>query len=155
MRDDEGLFAYSILPGGGPGVAPAMVPGAVGRSPVCELALLRAGASDSERVERALEQFLAHADTLAAQQGKGIMHAGAAAQGCHYILFDYGWAAEAWREVAGDARTRVRLLELLLDCRQADGSFLDTPINGRAYGTAQALLALDALGAGAGRPGGR
>jgi len=147
MRDDDGVFAYSVGRGGGAGVPAGMEPGAAGRAPACELALLRAGASDADRVERALGVFLRHAGSYAAERGKVLMHAGPQAQGCHYVLFDYGWAAAAWREVAGDRATRARLVELLLDCRRADGSFLDTPVNGRAYGTAMALLALDALGA--------
>lgn len=148
MRDPSGVFAYSVGAGGGAGVAAGMEPGAAGRAPACELALLGAGASDAARVQAALEQFLRFGPTLAAEQGKVLMHAGAAAQGCHYVLFDYAWAAAAWRAIEGDAKTRVRLLELLLACRQADGSFLDTPINGRAYGTAMALLALDDLAGG-------
>ena len=59
FHDDEGVFAYSISPGGGAGVAPAMLPGATGRSPVCELALLRAGASDEE-----LRDVIAYIRTL-------------------------------------------------------------------------------------------
>ena len=57
--------------------------------------------------------------------------------------------------LAGHDEQRVRLTELVLDCRQEDGSFLDTPINGRAYGTAMALMALDALGADENQGGGR
>ena len=73
------------------------------------------------------------------------MHCGAQGQGSHYILFDYAWAAATAAELPPDGETRVRLTQLLLDCRRDDGSFLDTPVNGPAYGTAQALLALDAL----------
>jgi len=145
MRDAQGRFAYSLGPGGPAGVPPGMEPGAAGRAPVCELALLRAGASDAARVRRALEQFLRHALALDAERGKVLMHAGPAAQGCHYVLFDHAWAAAAWRAIDGDEKTRLRLAELLLACRQSDGSFLDTPINGRACGTALALLALDDL----------
>ena len=47
--------------------------GAAGRGPVCELALLRAGASDRERLRGALELFGQHAHTLAAEQGKVIV----------------------------------------------------------------------------------
>ena len=74
------------------------------------------------------------------------MHAGPQGQGCHYLLFDYAHAAFAAVDASPkSSRTRVRLLDLVLDCRQADGSFLDTPILGRSYGTAMALLALPTL----------
>jgi hypothetical protein len=73
------------------------------------------------------------------------MHAGPDAQGCHYLFFDYAHAALAEASLPADRETRVKLLHLVMDCRQSDGSFLDTPLMGRAYGTAMALIALDAL----------
>ena len=144
-RTSDGHFVY--MQGRGPTgrVGLNEVPGAAGRAPACELALRRAGRSSPEYLRRAVETFLAHAPTLAAERGKALMHCGAAGQGCHYVLFDYAWAAAAAAESRSDSRTRTRLRELVLDCRREDGSFLDTPINGPAYGTAQALLALDAL----------
>jgi hypothetical protein len=74
-----------------------------------------------------------------------LMHAGPQGQGCHYLLFDLGHAALAQVRLPADRETRARLTALILDCAQADGSFLDTPILGRPFGTAMALLALDAL----------
>ena len=62
-----------------------------------------------------------------------------------YLLFDYSHAALAHEMLGADKRSRTKLLELVLACRQPDGSFLDTPLLGRAYGTAMALTALDAL----------
>ena len=74
------------------------------------------------------------------------MHSGPAGQGCHYLLFDYGHAALALEELGVEPGPRLRILEMIAACRQRDGSFLDTPLLGRAYGTAMALLALTALG---------
>jgi hypothetical protein len=145
MRSAEGHFVYLQGPGGEPRVSARELPGAAGRAPACELALARAGRSTSERLRRALEVFLADAPSLAAERGKALMHCGAQGQGSHYILFDYAWAAATAAELPPDGETRVRLTQLVLDCRRDDGSFLDTPVNGPAYGTAQALLALDAL----------
>lgn len=147
LRDENGVFAYFLY---GSGIAPHATikepSGDVGRGPACELAMYRVGASDDERLARSVDLFLSHAPSYAAQQGKVLMHAGPKGQGCHYLLFDYVHAAFATAAVDPDPRRRVLVLDLVLDCRQADGSFVDTPILGHAYGTAMALQALLALG---------
>lgn len=146
LRDENGVFAYFLY---GSGIAPhatiAEPSGDVGRGPACELAMYRMSASDEERLGRSVDLFLSHSPSYAAQQGKALMHAGPKGQGCHYLLFDYVHAAFATAAVDPDPRRRVLVQDLVLDCRQADGSFLDTPILGHAYGTAMALQALVAL----------
>ena len=155
LRDGEGVFAYFLYGEGGAEHPPIPTPaGDVGRGPACELALYFAGASDPERLATAVDQFLDHADTYRAQQGKVLMHAGAKGEGCHYLFFDYTHAAIAAAIVSapegpasvgtrGDQEgRRTRILELVDDCRQEGGSYMDTPINGRSYGTAMALLAM-------------
>jgi hypothetical protein len=145
MRDEQGHFVYMQGSGTSADVPPAQVAGAAGRAPLCELALARADASSPARLKQALQVFLDESPSLAAEKGKTLMHCGAQGQGCHYVLFDYAWAATAAGELPRNREVEVRLTELVLDCRQKDGSFLDTPVNGRAYGTAMALIALDAL----------
>jgi len=145
MRGDDGVFAYFLFSDTGEARRSTATPGAVGRGPACELALFSAGKSTEERLRAALTSFLAHAPLYAAEQGKVLMHAGPDGQGCHYLFFDYAHAALAEASLAPDPETRTRLLELVLDCRQIDGAFLDTPILGKAYGTAMALIAFDAL----------
>jgi hypothetical protein len=144
MRKD-GVFSYFLYRDGSRGSTDP--PGAAGRGPLCELALLRAGASDEEHLRAALDRFLEHASLYAAEQGKVVMHAGPHGQGCHYLLFDYAHAALAQAVIAPHPETRARVLELVRQCRRAEGAYLDTPILGRAYGTAMALIALDALDA--------
>jgi len=145
MRDERGVFAYFLFHGTGQPLAATAAAGAVGRGPACELALLRAGKSTPERLRGALDLFLEHAPLFSAEQGKVLMHAGPDGQGCHYLFYDYAHAALAQEALPMDAQTRARVLEMVLDCRQPDGAFLDTPILGRAYGTAMALIAFDAL----------
>lgn len=145
MRDEDGVFAYFLYRDADEVTRVTAAPGAVGRGPACELALLRAGRSAPDRLLGALELFLEQAPLYSAEQGKVVMHAGPHGQGCHYLLFDYAHAALAQSALPADRRIRARILELVLDCRQADGSFLDTPILGHPYGTAMALIALDAL----------
>ena len=145
MRQEDGTFAYFLFHDTGAAVSGTEPEGAVGRGPVCELALLEAGRGTPERLGASLERFLDLRHLFAPEQGKVVMHAGPHGQGCHYLLFDYAHAALAHERLDAGARSRTKLLELVLACRQPDGSFLDTPILGRAYGTAMALTALDAL----------
>jgi len=143
LRDPAGVFAY-FLYGSGVEPHPAIADprGDVGRGPACELALHQAGSSGAEQLEASIEVFLDHAPLFAAQQGKSLMHAGLQGQGCHYLYFDYLHAALGAAELPVDKRRTARLLDLVLDGRQADGSFLDTPITGHTYGTSMALRAL-------------
>lgn len=147
MRNDDGYFAYMLHhPGDRPQHnTPA---GAAGRGPVCELALLLGGRSDEQRLEHALTLYERHAGGLAAEGGKALMHAGADTQGCHYVFFDFMMASRAARHLGGNAlaRHRALALDLVLARRLTDGSFLDTPILGRAFGSAAALLTLESLG---------
>jgi hypothetical protein len=146
MRRDDGAFVYlaehtSVARTGG-------TPGdAAGRGPGCALALLEAGRADVEDVRERLELFLAHLPALEHEQGKVLMHCGPEAQGSHYVLFDYWQAAEAVAALPATERApfRTRLTRAILAAHNADGSFVDNPMIGRAAGTAMALLALQAL----------
>ena len=143
MRNPNGAFEYMLMVGASASGATGL-PGAAGRSPVCELALYRGDESDLERLRGALDAFVEHRHDLHAQLGKALMHCGPAGEGCHYLFFDYATAAEAVAELPDAERARYRavLLELILDARAPDGAFRDTPLNGWAYGTAMALAAL-------------
>ncbi len=145
MRGENGEFSYFLYGEDRNGAAGSIDLGAVGRGPACELALFSGGKSDPERLRLALDAFLADAPLYTAEQGKTLMHAGPQGQGCHYLFFDYAHAAYVHAALPAEGRSRVRLLDIVLDCRQPDGSFVDTPILGRAYGTAMALLALESL----------
>lgn len=142
MRLPDATFAY-LLYVGKPATASGGPDGAAGRGPLCEWAL-QAG---PERVAAALDRFAAVRATYAAEQGKTLMHGGRDGQGSHYLLFDYAMAAGALATLPASeaARRRGPLIELVLAARGADGSFQDTPIKGRHYGTAMAVLALTAL----------
>jgi hypothetical protein len=149
MRGDDGVFAYMLRHDSGDARVNTGRPGASGRGPVCELALFRAKKSDRKRLSRSLEIFFDHSEELRQELGKALMHAGADGQGCHYLMFDYAFAAATARELSAGERRRYRspLLDLLLEARSVEGAFCDTPINGWAYGTGMALLALQDLDA--------
>jgi hypothetical protein len=145
-RNRNGAFDYMV--GSGEGTGRTGRPGAAGRGPLCELALLRGGRGDLDRLRGALEIFRAHRAGLHEQLGKALMHAGPDGQGCHYLFFDYATAATAVAELPAAERAshRTWLLELILPARSVEGGFRDTPINGWAFGTAMALTAFWELG---------
>lgn len=142
MRNANRTFEYFLFQGAAAGARATGLPGAAGRSPVCELARLRGGRGDPAALRGAVNLWLDHQAPLAAEAGKALMHSGDDGQGCHYILFDYSTIAEAIallpREQQGQYRTA--LLRRLLDVRTADGGYLDSPFLGRAYGAGMALL---------------
>ncbi len=121
--------------------------GRAGRGPVCALALLRGGRRDVNEVRAGLDLFLEHADGLAHELGKHLMHAGPEAQGCHYLMFDYANAVMATTVLAPSERVRYRerVLREMLRAHTADGAFLDTLLNGRDLGAGLALLAFSTL----------
>ncbi|TAH37914.1 MAG: hypothetical protein EYC70_06935 [Planctomycetota bacterium] len=144
MREEPGSYAYMLDTGQLAGQRAVFNAEAAGRGPLIELALLRGGRGSVERVRAALERFGEHAAVFDRQRGKALMHAGPEGQGCHYLLFDYAFAAAAAAELPEAEREphRARLRGLVLACRSAEGAFRDTPITGWAYGTAMALRAL-------------
>jgi len=146
MRQENGAFRYMVehssnTPVGG------TAGDASGRGPACSLALLRAGRSDADAVKARLQLFVEHLPALAREQGKALMHCGPEAQGSHYLLFDYMYAAEAVAALPQKDRADFRgpVLEAILQARNADGSFVDNPQIGRTAGTAMAVIALLAL----------
>jgi hypothetical protein len=145
MREDDGTYRYmrDVARTREGGVARE----ACGRGPVCALGLRRNGRSDAAEVKRSLDLFVAHRDVFRPEWRKALCHTSPTGFGAHYLLYDYAFAAVALAEVpaADRKRPRAALLEDLLAQRESDGSFEDLPGLGRAWGTAAALLALDAL----------
>ncbi len=141
-RNDDGTFEYWLTGGARPG--PAV--GAAGRAPICTLALVSAGATPAADLSPAFALFSEHRALQAAEAGKLLMHCGPGGLGSHYPLYNYLGAAESLEHLPRGERRRRRaeLLEVLLDARYADGSFLDNPLIGRVTATGLALLALDA-----------
>lgn len=138
-RGEDGAFGYAA------GADP-LRDGAAARGPQCAHALARAsvGAND---LRAALTRFRTFLPRLVHERGHTLMHCGPQAEGSHWILFDLWTAAAAVRELPAAERPpwRSLLLPEILAARRIDGSFCDMPLLGPACGTAQALLALEAL----------
>ncbi|MHC5020373.1 MAG: hypothetical protein ACYTGX_09735 [Planctomycetota bacterium] len=148
MRNPTGHFEYFLWHEREPRApVTALDLGAVGRGPICTLALHRAGRATEVQVRRAVELFLKHRALYAREQGKSLMHAGPHGQGCHYLLFDYLYTARAVRRLPADVRPamRRRIARLIHAARYAGGGYADTPLGGRHAGTGLALLAVRAL----------
>lgn len=116
---------------------------AAGRGPACMRALTIVK-RDAD-VRAALDYFVANREIILGEMGKSGMHAGPNGQGCHYVWYDYLFAAEAAAEL-GDAKIKEILIADVLGTRLADGGFAaDSPGSGRTYATAVALYALTRL----------
>ena len=142
-RDDS--YTYMVAPAGKP--ANAVLPaGDAARGPACALALFHGGRAEAGELSRALRQFERHRAGFASELGKSLLHTGPEAEGSHYLLFDWMHALLAVAEAAEpDARAKhAWALEELLRARTPDGAFIDFAVNGRAAGTAMALIGLDA-----------
>jgi hypothetical protein len=148
MRDDSGNFEYLRL-GDAALAGPVNPQASAARGPVCTLALIRSGKLKPDSIVPALESYIQFLPAFGDEARKALMHAGPAAQGSHYLLYDYSTAADAIRACAGDEvpsavrnRARTEILRQLGRCRNADGSFMDNPLIGCQAGTGLAAFAL-------------
>ena len=114
--------------------------GAAGRSPLCELAMMLAKASDGEKLAAIIDRSMKYYGNLEAVRHYDD-HTDRYANGGFFFWFDMeGWAqaieaAPAPRRAAWKAAMR----KIVLDIHQADGGWLDSHELGKSYGTAMAL----------------
>lgn len=146
-RTAEGAFTYGHTANGKPR---ASLEAAAGRMPLCELGLFLFGGSDQDQLRAAVEVGHRHHGLLAAVR-KYDDHADKLGYGGFFFWFDMLARTEATLALA-DVEVRNTLLQaqrrLLLELPEFDGCFVDSHELGRAYGTAMALLCLQASAAG-------
>lgn len=143
-RTAEGAFSYSHTRRGRPR---ATVIGSAGRMPLCELALFVFGKSDMQRLEAAVAAGLQHHAVMGAVR-KYDDHADRHGYGGFFFWFDMLARTEAMArlgDAGGRAATLAKQRALLYALPEFDGCFVDSHELGRAYGTAMALLCLDAV----------
>jgi tetratricopeptide (TPR) repeat protein len=141
LRRADGTWAYQTAT---PGIADPME--AALRGPLCALALRRAGrAKDAGDVASVASAFVARCDGPFREAGKSLCHTAPDGVAAYYMLFGLRHAAEAFVDLPKDAAARRAVVDAVLRLRRDDGSFCDFPPVGPAYGTAQALTALDLL----------
>jgi len=144
-RTKDGAFTYSQTREGRE--PRANTTSAACRMPLCELGLFLFGHSDQQRLLAAIDMGLEHHDKLAAVR-KYDDHADRYGHGGFFFWFDMLGRAEAIAELTDDATRRDRAAAqkaLILALPEFDGCFVDSHELGRCYGTAMALLCLDAL----------
>jgi hypothetical protein len=120
-------------------------PGAIGRSPVTEMALLLAGRSDPARVRTALEKFLEHWEWLEKRRKGEGTHVPPYGIAPYYFFYAHAYAALAIEllPVSERAELRERFLARLFQVRDASGTWNDRVFpRSASFGTAMAMLAL-------------
>ncbi len=145
-RVPNGAFKYSgIVKGDAEKDSRAKVPGAIGRSPLCETTLLLLGEGDGNAIKNALDAFHEHWDELENRRKKIGTHKPPYGIAPYYFYFAHRYAAQAISTLPTAARSaeQKRLLEKLLRTRDADGTWNDRVFaRSRNYGTAMVVIAL-------------
>lgn len=136
-RSENGAYAY-----GGSAFADGSLKDSAGRMPICEAVLLRCGSGSPARLEAAVDNFWEHLDRLRRVQLNDFHSDGELAG--FFFFHDVYLTSEAVRFLPEARRdeSAARLVTLLQELPELDGSFLDSHEFGRSYGTAMALLAL-------------
>jgi hypothetical protein len=116
----------------------------LGRAPLCETALRALGKGGPGDLEKAVANFL---EGRAVLRGPVKLTPGWTMPGgvsSYFYFFAYLHAAEAVEALGGPSRDgRLAVLrDDLLAVAEADGTWVDYPALGKAYGTAMALLVL-------------
>ena len=123
------------------------VPGAAGRMPLCEHALLLWGESSAEPLRAAIEAAFTHHDQLESTR-KYDNHANRLGYGGFFFWYDVQARTEAILALpAGEPRQALlaRQREQVLAIPEIDGCFVDSHELGKSYGTAMGLLCLARL----------
>lgn len=137
-RTQNGSYVYGGKAGGGEG----SLKDAAGRMPICEGTLLQLGRSDLDKLRFALQNFwdqMARLETVR----RNDFHSDGELAGFFFFHSVYH-ASEVVQLLPKDEQQVhwQRLLALLQQVPEVDGSFLDSHELGRSYGTAMALLTL-------------
>ncbi len=142
-RGKNAAFAYGQRKprGDGPNIN-----GAAGRSPLCELALVFAEASDGEKLAAIIDRSMKYYGNLEAVRHYDD-HTDRYANGGFFFWFDMeGWAQAIERgPAARRAAWKAAMRKIVLDIHQADGGWLDSHELGKSYGTAMALNVLQRM----------
>jgi len=143
-RNENGLFEYMV---GINADRSSWRSGSAGRGPLCNLALERGERGVDGALEESLDDFVEFRGAYEKETGKALMHTGPEAEGSHWLMFDYAYAAVAADSLPARAKRRFEkpLLEMLLRARTSDGAYVDNPLLGSVFGAGMALVAFDHL----------
>ncbi len=144
-RLDSGAFQYGTNPERKSGKGFEDVPGATGRSPVCETTLLLAGRGSVERVRSSLDAFFEHWRWLEQRRRQTGTHVAPYMIAPYYFFYAHRFAAQAieFLPEAERAGYRAKLYSLLWHVREEDGGWNDRVFpRSENFGTAMTLCAL-------------
>lgn len=146
MKSEKGTYFYSDQ--SSDDFDDGHVRGAAGRMAVCYLAEHLWGKCDVAKLKWALDQFLTYRDHLKRARKSNDWHGTGFAIASYFFFYDYWFASMAAHKLAEPDRAKV-LTELrndLLQINEVDGSWVDTHLFGKPYGTAMALMILKNAG---------
>ncbi|MBX3466570.1 MAG: hypothetical protein KF878_06690 [Planctomycetes bacterium] len=149
LRLPDGAFVYGtyLLPY--PAHLANRAKGSLGRAQPCELALWSHGRSSPERLAAAVERLREQHHFLAIGRGRPYPHEAWYYTAGYYVLFGRYYAARALAVLPDDERADAAAWLAATTARDQgpSGSWFDFPLYGfhEAYGTAYALLTLQAL----------
>jgi tetratricopeptide (TPR) repeat protein len=146
MKSEEGTYFYSDqssdeFDDGNP-------KGAAGRMAVCYLAEYLWGKCDLKKLAWAMDTFLEHRGRLNKAR-KGVdWHTTPHAIASYFFFYDYWFASMAGLQMAENERAKylTPIRNDLLEINEVDGSWVDTHLFGKPYGTAMALMILKNCG---------
>jgi hypothetical protein len=140
-RTQNGSYVYGGKASDGEG----SLKDAAGRMPICEGTLLQLGRSDLDKLRFALQNFWDHMARLETVR-RNDFHSDGELAGFFFFHSVYH-ASEVVHLLPKEEQQAhwQRLLQLVQQVPEIDGSFLDSHELGRSYGTAMALLTLSNL----------
>jgi tetratricopeptide (TPR) repeat protein len=146
MKSDEGTFFYSDQ--SSDEFDDGNVKGAAGRMAVCYLAEYLWGKCDLAKLKWALDAFIENRGRLNKAR-KGVdWHTLPHAIASYFFFYDYWFASMAMLKLpeADRGRYLTAVRNDLLEINEVDGTWVDTHLFGKPYGTAMALMILKNTG---------
>ena len=142
MRQAGDLFPYSTGPGHDWMTTDH---GSIARDPLCEWVLLELGQGSVDTLVPALARYREHAHELRVPTKRLYDYFNRRGHGGYFFFFAHYNAVHAatWADRKSQRLTLDVARDAVLSAREADGTFVDKFLLGRAYGTAMALLILD------------
>jgi len=146
MKSEEGTYFYSDQ--SSDDFDDGNVKGAAGRMAVCYFAEYLWGKCDLAKLKWALDAFLEHRGRLNKAR-KGVdWHTLPHAIASYFFFYDYWFASMAMLKLPEEERGKylAAIRNDLLEINEVDGSWVDTHLFGKPYGTAMALMILKNAG---------
>ncbi|MHC4834242.1 MAG: prenyltransferase/squalene oxidase repeat-containing protein [Planctomycetota bacterium] len=147
LRLPSGAYVYGTYAQFRPTANFNMVPGSIGRSQPCNLALHLAGVLSTEDLRAGVEALRRDHRYLQIGKGRPRPHEAYYQTSGYYYFYGHHYAAEAIALLPDPPRRELNdwMLEVIVGVQNPDGSWLDFPMYGygKPYGTAFALLTLE------------